>query len=213
MYIYVDETGDLGLTKKSGKYFIIGLVVIKNPREINIWMRRIRSKKLQRKERKKSEIKACSARDEFKKYFYTHLKKLNFSITLIIVNKNKISKRFIKEQGLVYLHMVEEGIKNIIKKEKKNIKQIILTIDRKHFQKLTKEAFNTALKESLLIHYKLHSDLRIHHTDSSTDKVLQFIDFIVYATGKKYNMTDNKWHEYIKRNIQNEILIEFGNKK
>lgn len=213
MYIYVDETGDLGSVKKSGQYFIIGLLDIESPREVNIWMRRIRSKKLFQKERKDSEIKASFAREEFKKYFYNHLDKLKFRIIFVIIKKSKIPKRFIKEQGLVYLHMVEEGIKAFIQKGKDRTKEAVLTIDRKHFQKLTKEAFNTALKESLLFHDRININLKIHHTDSITDKVLQFVDFMVYAAGRKYNMKDYKLYKLIKKNIKTEILIELDDKK
>ena len=84
MNIYVDESGDLGSSKKSGNFFIIAIVSVTDPRQIEVWMRRIKSRKLNKKERKANEIKAVSASEEFKKYFYEHLINLGFKVNLLL---------------------------------------------------------------------------------------------------------------------------------
>lgn len=209
MNIYIDESGDLGSIKKSGKYFIVGLISVKNPREIDIWMRRIRSRKLTKKQKKLTEIKAGSISSQFKEYFYQHIKKLDFQINFIVIDKSKIPVKFKKQQGLIYLYMVKEGIANLAKKE---YKQILITIDRRHFQAITKDGFNTSLKEFVLMNCKSVMP-KIHHIDSTANRLLQFTDFLVYAAGRKYNAKDSKWYRYIKKFIKKEKIIKLTNKK
>ncbi|EKD56407.1 MAG: hypothetical protein ACD_58C00200G0008 [uncultured bacterium] len=210
MNIYIDESGDLGSAKKSGKYFIIAIVSINNPKQIETWMRRIRSRKLNKKDRKASEAKAVSASHEFKKYFYEHLINLDFKISFVVIKKSKITTRLKKEQGLIYLYMIKKGVANTLTK---NNNPILITIDRRHFQKLTKESFNIGLKEFLMINCGSNNSIKIHHIDSSTNNLLQFVDFIVYAAGRKYNIDDLKWYNYLKKNIYKEKIIELSNNK
>lgn len=210
MYIYVDESGDLGFTKKSGSFFVVALVKINNPKQVEIWMRRIKSRKLSKKERKLNEAKAAIASEKLKEYFYNHFSDLDFRINLIIINKTKIPSRIKREQGLIYLHMIKEGMTKLVKN---NNEPILITIDRRHFQKLTKEAFNTSLKEYLIIHCGSKSQINIHHIDSATNNILQFVDFIVYAVGKKYNTDDLHWYNYLKKFIIEETIIKLTDKK
>lgn len=210
MNIYIDESGDLGSSKKSGNFFIIAIVSVTDPRQIEIWMRRIKSRKLNKKERKANEIKAVSASKEFKKYFYEHLTNLGLKVNFIITKKSKIPTRLKKEQGLIYLHMIKKGVANLIKKGNH---LILITIDRRHFQKLTKEAFNTALKEFLMINCGSSNSIKIHHIDSSTNNILQFVDFIVYAAGRKYNAGDSKWYNYLKKFVLKEEILKLPDNK
>lgn len=210
MNIYVDESGDLGSSKKSGNFFIIGIVSVTEPKQIETWMRRIKSRKLKRKERKANEIKAVSASEEFKKYFYQHLANLSFKVNFIVIKKSKIPTRLKKEQGLIYLYTIKRGVASFIKKDNY---PILITIDRRHFQKLTKEAFNTALKEFLIIYCNSSNLIKIHHVDSATNNILQFIDFIVYAAGRKYNADDSKWYNYLKKFVLKEEILKLPDKK
>ena len=44
--IYLDESGDLGFSEKSSKYFVISLLITKNHKQIDNCIKRIRQRKL-----------------------------------------------------------------------------------------------------------------------------------------------------------------------
>lgn len=46
MYIYLDESGDLGFSEKSSNYFVITLLLVKEPKEVKNCIKKIRHKKL-----------------------------------------------------------------------------------------------------------------------------------------------------------------------
>lgn len=211
MYIYIDESGDFGLQKKSSKYFLIALVSSKDSRQFDIFVRRVKSKKLSKKERKLSEIKSSLASKTFREYFYSHLNKLDFKIVAVSLDKKKIPSQLRKEEGIIYLQMIEQGLVPLVKQKSD---KFLITIDRRHYKKMPKEAFNIALKEFLLVTKHLKVPIAIHQVDSTTSRNIQFADFIVYAFGRKYNFNDDSWYNMIKDKIAAEIAVKLnGNKK
>lgn len=209
MYIYIDESGDLGLTKKSKRYFLIALSVSEDNRKFDIFMRRVRKKKLSKKDRKKSELKAFEASDAFLRYFYDHIKSLDFQIVAVCLDKRDIPNYLKKEEGLIYIQMIEKGLEILVKQ---NPNKIIITVDRRHYQKVTKEAFNLTLKNFLLVDKKFKKPIMIHQIDSDTNRNIQFADFIVYAFGRKYNFRDSRYYKLLKGKIINESEIKFNKK-
>ena len=210
MYIYIDESGDFGSIKKSSKYFLIALVTSRDNRQFDIFMRRLRSRKLPKKERKLPELKATLATKSFPKYFYSHLKELDFKVVAVTLDKKDIPSHLRKEEGIIYLRMIEQGLVPLVKQKSNNY---LITIDRKHFKKMSKEAFNLALKDFLLVEQHLKVPVTIHQIDSTTNRNIQFADFMVYAFGRKYNFRDNTWYNMIKGKIVAEVKVKLNDNK
>lgn len=211
MYIYIDESGDFGSIKKSKKYFLIALVASKSNRQFDIFMRRVKSRKLSKKQRKVTELKGHLASKSFLKYFYSHLQKLDFKIVAAILDKKEIPVQLKKEEGIIYLQMLEQGLEPLLKQ---SADKFSITIDRRHYRKITKEAFNLSLKNFLLFNHRLKVPITIHHLDSTTNRNIQFADFITYAFSKKYNFQDDGWYNMIKDKILEEIKVKLmSNKK
>ncbi len=210
MYIYIDESGDLGSARKSKRYFLIALSVSKDNRQFDIFMRRLRSRKLSKKERKSPELKAFEASETFLQYFYSHINKLDFQIIAVILDKKEIPSQLRKEEGIIYIQMIEKGLETFIKQKPD---KVIVTVDRRHYKGVTKEAFNLALRDFLLVEKEFKKPVVIHQLDSTANRSIQFADFIVYAFSRKYNFKDDSWYNLLKDKIIKETEIKFDNKK
>lgn len=210
MYIYIDESGDLGSARKSKRYFLIALSVTKDNRQFDIFMKRIRKRRLSKKERKSSELKAFEASETILQYFYSHIGKLDFQIIAIRLDKKEIPSQLRKEEGILYIQMIEKGLEALIKQKPD---KIIITVDRRHHKNVTKEAFNLTLKDFLLVDKEFKKPVVIHQIDSTTNRNIQFADFIVYAFSRNYNFGDDNWYNLLKSKIIKEIEIKFDNKK
>ena len=67
MHIYLDESGNLGYSEKSSKYFLIALLVTKNHKSIDNCIKRIRQRKLKKKFKEIPELKFNNSDEIIKK--------------------------------------------------------------------------------------------------------------------------------------------------
>ena len=63
-----------------------------------------------------------------------------------------------------------------------------------------------------MIHCGSSNIIKIHHVDSATNNILQVIDFVVYAAGRKYNASDLKWYNYLKKFVLKEEILKLHDK-
>ena len=57
MYIFLDESGDLGFSKKSQQYFVIAILITKDKKPIENCIKRVRQRKLPKKYKRIPELK------------------------------------------------------------------------------------------------------------------------------------------------------------
>jgi hypothetical protein len=80
MYIYLDESGDLGFTSKSSKSFVVALLYTNNPKHIRRILKKVRCRLLRKKYRDLPEFKSSRSDDFVKKRILEHLSKENIEI-------------------------------------------------------------------------------------------------------------------------------------
>lgn len=211
-FIYIDESGDFGFSKKSTKNVIIAASFTSLPKEISIWMKRIRKRKLNKKLRKLNELKAANAKDDFLKYFYQHANSdLNFSVYAVIINKTKIPLQLRDEEGIVFLRAIEQLV-DIAKEEISPV--MYWYFDRRPIKKMNWSAIGQIIKEKLLL-LSTHRKpmIEIHPADSARNINIQFADFIAYALGCFVNHKDNSWYKIIKPHIKKMKEVKFKKQK
>ncbi|RZB28573.1 MAG: hypothetical protein AEth_02027 [Candidatus Argoarchaeum ethanivorans] len=74
IYIFIDESGDLGLG--GSKYLVLSALIVENYSPLDRMIKNMRRHKFRKELRKASEIKANRSSDELRRYM---LKKLNRS--------------------------------------------------------------------------------------------------------------------------------------
>lgn len=207
-YIYIDESGDFGFSAKSTKTVIIAASFTDSAKNLSGWLKRMKRRKLKSRLRKKNEIKAAGAEDKFLKYFYTKANSdLNFSVYVIVIEKNQIPNNLRGEEGLIYLKAVTQ----LVEISKAEIDQAMFWyFDRRTLKKVSWELIAQNIRLNLLSFSKNKKPLiEIHSFDSSRNINLQFADFIAYAVFKSVDQNDNRWMQMIKSHIKKIEKLKF----
>ncbi|MBI4309006.1 MAG: DUF3800 domain-containing protein, partial [Candidatus Omnitrophica bacterium] len=111
LYLYLDESGDLGfdfVNKKPSKFFTICILVIKGmesrKRIVKMIERTLRRKLNPKNKRKRfvQELKATSTTLAIKEYFYRNIKDVDFSIYSITLNKQRVYSNLVENKARVY---------------------------------------------------------------------------------------------------------------
>ncbi|MDR0676994.1 MAG: DUF3800 domain-containing protein [Elusimicrobiota bacterium] len=117
MYIYLDESGDLGFdfkNKKPSRFFTICCVVIKKDEDRNFILKRIKRilKNISKKRKIIEEIKAIETNLRTKIKLYNKIKDINFEIYSIIIKKQNI--KVLQKADILYNYFVEMILQDII---------------------------------------------------------------------------------------------------
>ncbi len=108
LYLYLDESGDLGfdfVNKKPSKFFTITILAVRgseNNRQLIKAVKKTLIRKLNRKKWTVEEIKGVKVSLEIKKYFYAQTKDTKFAIYSLTLNKRRVYERLARDKERVY---------------------------------------------------------------------------------------------------------------
>ncbi len=212
MYVFLDESGDLGFDLTKGgtsRFFIICLLVIPTTRD-----QRFLEKAVDRTIHHKifksrvphpllDELKGSKTDLAVKKYFYRQAIKADFSIYTVVLNKNRVYD---------YLQQQPERLYNFIAKtliEKCSFLQardrIILTLDRRKAPPEIR-AMNQYLMVQLEGSLPLSLPFEIFHNHSWENRGLQAVDLFSWGIFRKYERGDTAWYDMFKDRISYESI-------
>lgn len=190
-YIFIDESGDLGFSKRGSKYFIISAVLIQDEKTLKEFERipkKIRQRKLKKSMKKLSELKFSNSSTVIREQFLTRAAVLDISIYSVIVKKENTNDKLADNLDILYNYL----LKIVIEKATSKIKdKVEICLDKCMSQK-QRNNFETYVKTEFLSHTKRIPDLKVKHEPSHNVAALQVIDFICGAFGYKYNTLNLK---------------------
>ncbi len=185
VYLYIDESGDLGFGKKGSKYFVITCVKI-NDDKTNISFKRIpkqvRQRKLKKKTKSQSELKFSNSSPLIRKQFLEKAAKLNIEVYSLIINKEYTQQKLKDNLPVLYNYLIKILLEKVISPHNK----INICVD-KCMSSNQRDNFENYIKTELLFRFEKVPELNIVHEDSNCNESLQVIDFICGAFGYKYN--------------------------
>lgn len=216
MYLYLDESGDLGFdfeNKKPSRFFVITLLAIAEPKSIKIInnaVTRTLDKKLNHKKKKHRlnlELKGSTTTLAVKKYFLDYIDRhaTDLNIYSIILDKLSVLERIkkpIKER--IYNHMTYQLLEKI---QFPNVGHVNLTVDRSKNTLGIKE-FNDFLYSNLNLRLDLATKLYISHDNSEKHKGIQAADIFCYGIARKYELKDESWYSFFKDKIKIECKFK-----
>ncbi len=205
LFIYLDESGDLGFNKGSSKYFVISLITM-NP-ETNLLLKRkiIKVKKIYNIG-KNIEIKGNKSSYSLRMNILKEICSLPIDIYSITTKKYGINKALRKDTNIFYNYMVNLILVPFIEKTKHN--NICLIADNR-INKVSKGMrFGDYLKYKLFFEKSLYNiKLKIDYYDSMTSYGLQAVDFVSNSIFKSYEQGNKIYVRALERNIiQNKKL-------
>ena len=212
LYLYLDESGDLGfdfVNKKPSKFFTICILVIKSTesckRIVKMIERTLRRKLNPKNKRKRfiQELKATSTTLAIKQYFYRNIRDVDFSIYSITLNKKRLYPRLVEEKARAYNWIARVLLDHIDFATAD--KQINLIIDKSKSKPEIAE-FDKYILSNLQGRVDPKIPLIISHRDSREDLCLNAVDLFSWGVFRKYEKKDLEWYELFREKIQYEDL-------
>jgi hypothetical protein len=209
-YLYLDESGDLGfdfVNKQPSNYFTV-CILATSSRESFLCLGRAIRKTLHRKLHKPKsnvnvELKASQTTFEVKEYFYRLVRKEQFGIYAVTLNKRRVYERLTREKSRVYNWIARQVLDLIPFEIARDRVQLVL--DKSKGKREIKE-FNSYIEGALQGRINPEIPLSIQHLDSQADKVLQAVDLFCWGIFRKYERRDTKWFEVFQEKIISEEL-------
>lgn len=204
MYIFLDESGDLGFSKKSSKWFILTIVLTNNHRKIEKCIKKIH-KGLRKKYKKVGELHAYHSHDTTRKKLLKLLSELeDLNIFCVVIKKEDIYIDFQNQKNYLYNYTANILLQRIYNKKLFNDDKVLIYIDQRETNRFLKKNFEDYLNKSLS---KWNKKIEIKIKPSHTEKCLQAVDFISWSIFRKYEFDDNQYYQIIKSKIKEEKLL------
>lgn len=206
MYIFLDESGDLGFSEKSSKWFLFTLVVIDDPRKLERVIKKVRRSLKKKHKHEFSELHAYHADDITRKRLLKSLSELDISIITTILNKSKVHIDLRNQKNYLYNYTANIILDRMINKQLIDGGQhISLIVDRKDTKRHLRENFISYITEAM--NSRRSGKFKMTLAASHDEKGLQAVDFISWAIFRKYEKGDFDFYEIIKDKIIEEKLL------
>ena len=208
LYIYLDESGDLGFSSNSSNHIIIALLITKEPNKIERCIKRIRLRNLKKKLKELPEIKFNKSDDNIRKKVLKCIIKEPIEINYIVLKKNKSNPNPFKSYtSQNHTHEIYNNITgqllNSIQLEKSG--KIKLTVDKRTPNKLIRADFDQHIQQE--VNFKID----IVHENSEFNKCIQATDFIAGAIAGEMANEENRELREVMANVDIRKIIDTGN--
>lgn len=206
MYIFLDESGDLGFGKRSSKWFLFTLVMVDDPRILERVIKKVRKNLAKKYKRKMSELHAYHCDDITRSRVLSRLAEEDIVVVTTILNKSKVYVDLQNQKNYLYNFTANIILDRLINtKLIDGNKHISLVVDRKDTKKHLRENFIAYITEAMK--KRRGGSFEMSLAASHDEKGLQAVDFISWAVFRKYEKGDFEFYELIKNKIVDERLL------
>ena len=208
MYIYLDESGDLGFDfKKKGtsKHFLITVLLTREPKKIANCIKHLKEDALQKKYKKIPEIKFNNSPEVFRKRVIQKLSAQEIFILVFCLNKIKIVNKLHDKKDKVYNYVTGLLFDKILNATNPD-EELIMTVDKVKVGKIQMEDFNFYLGLKLFMAGQQDRKLKVIHVDSQKDRCIQAVDFISGSIFRKYEFRNLNLYDLIRSKIISEVF-------
>jgi len=205
--IYLDESGDLGFSQGSSKYFTIAFVVVKDP---VLFARCVKETKMKYKIPREVELKGNTARKIVKEDFLKRINKLDIEIHAITAKKKNVELKLRSDANILYNYIVGLLLIDCILSEPLGTK-VSINVDRRVISITAGFKFDEYLRYKIWYENRRQDiDLEIKHLDSRKKHAIQGVDVICNSIFKKYNSNNPAFFNIIKDKVKCEKRLFFS---
>lgn len=179
-YIFLDESGDLGFSKKSSRWFLFTIAMVSDVRALERVVKKI-WRSLKKKHKRLGELHAYHANGITRMRMMRELARIpDLKIMSVILNKEKVYVDFQNQKNLLYNYTANILLDRLHSNGTvENSEPLALYIDKKDTKKKLRENFIQYLTESMDQRGRKHFSVALHK--SHDNKSLQAVDFISWA--------------------------------
>jgi len=206
MYVYLDESGDLGFGQGGTKYFTIAFVVMENPVPFRRCVKRVKEKYHIPRD---VELKGNTTRTLIKEDLLKRFAELDIEVHAITVKKMNVELKLRKDTNILYNYMVGLSLVERIMEEPPNAR-IVINVDRRIVAVTSGFNFNKYLRYKIWYERERQDiNLEIQHLDSHEAYTIQGIDVICNSIFKKYNSNSYKLFNIIQEKVKSDRRLFF----
>ena len=207
MYVYLDESGDLGFGQGGTKYFTIAFVIMKNPLHFKRCVKRV---KVKYDIPRDVELKGYTTRESIKTDLLNRFAKLAIEVHSITVRKKNINPRLQRDTNIFYNYMVGLSLVERILQEPPN-SEVIINIDKRIISITSGAKFDEYLRlKTWYERERQDIELKIYHIDSHEAYAIQGIDIICNSIFRKYNSNNYRLFNIIRCKVKSDRRLFFG---
>jgi len=208
IHIYLDESGDLGFSSKSSKYFVVAALLPKDRLRIEKCITKVRKERLPNKYKKISELKYHNSDNIIRRRILQCISNTETGIAYAVLRKRQVHENLRNKPHILYNFLCGSLIGNIFRKYHINTKVNII-VDRS-LTGIKREAFDEYIGYRALMNKTEMFNpnyLEISHVDSSQEKCIQAVDFVVGAIARNYEREESIFYDIIDKNV--DIALDF----
>ena len=196
-YIYIDESGDLGDSYSSSKYFVMAAIILNNPKKFSAIIKKVR-KRYRNFLHKSPEIKGNKTDNYIIKKILDKVNNVDYEVCAIFLDKQNLYKI----PNFYHHHKLYDNLASKLAEKIKITSSTCIIVDKSKFNQEDILNFN-ALFSSKLNNIDNHT-ISIIHGDSINYKGLQIADLISWSIFQSLEYDDSA---YINK-IQNKKIFE-----
>lgn len=209
MYIFLDESGDLGFdfdNKGTPRYFVITLLVCHTKNTVDQLKRavtRTLKNKINSKNNHSTELKGINTSVSIKRYFYRHMPtSQDWQLYSIVLDKHLLLNQvdFLPSEHRLYNYLAKEILRQVNFNNLKN--HLLLVVDKRKGRKGINE-FNKYLTNHLEAIIPLNVIFGISHEQSFENPGLQAVDLFCWGIRRSFEYNDNEWFN----DFQDRVLL------
>lgn len=210
LYLYLDESGDLGfdfVTKKPSKFFTVAVLAVhgqaNNRAVINAVKRTFKRKLRKKKLALSGELKGCKISMKIKEYLYEQIKDISFDIYALTVNKKRVNQDLVSVKERLYNYISRLILDKI---DFNHAHQRVMLILDKSKGRPEIADFNQYVFSQIKGKLNPKIPLDIMHKLSHEMPGLQVVDLFAWGIFRKYEKRDTVWFEKFKGKVAYEDL-------
>jgi hypothetical protein len=189
-FVFIDESGDLGLSPRSSRHLVLAAVVTSNPNALRKIVRRARQRFLSKKLASVPELKWRMSSPRLRQKVLSMIRAADCDAMLLVYRKSKQADEI--KPAWLYAALCTS-----LAKELSSGERLLVTVD-KSLKKSDVMVFDRLLKAS----FKKPAALRVRHVASHDEPCLQIADFVAGAVFDKYEHGTTAYYELIKPRIK-----------
>jgi hypothetical protein len=194
-HIYLDESGNLGFSEKSGKYFIVAGLCVEDSKTVDRCIKNARTGLT--KKYKKNELKFSNSSDPNKRRVLSCISKRDVSLSYLALNKNWVPIDLRQNIPLLHTYMSGQLLSNVL--SNMSVIRINVIIDKfLHSKKI--DGFNDYIDNNVSV------KMNIQHVSSDGNNSIQAVDFVAGAVNRKYRGNDDEYYKLIEDKI--DIILD-----
>ena len=208
-YLYIDESGDLGFTEKSTRYYVIAAIETNNPDQFSRMFKKVR-RGMGKKKRDIKEFKFSKTNPRTKLKILERIAELDILFSAVVLRKATVFQHLREKKQILHNYLIGYIVELVPFVGSRDFE---IVIDKFLPKRMDRTSFDRYLREHVDFEcWKLGlippRSLNIEHKSSHSSPGLQVADFVAGAIFAKYERDDDSFYRVIepKKRILKEVF-------